>query len=38
MTVSKPALDIKPLSVPIESGVNFGAEVYNLDVENLLGL
>lgn len=36
MTVSKPALDIKPLSVPIESGVNFGAEVYNLDVENLL--
>lgn len=38
MTISKHALDIKPLSVPIESGVDFGAEVYNLDVENLSGL
>ena len=38
MTISKQALDINPLSLPIESGVDFGAEVYNLDVENLSGL
>lgn len=38
MTISKPSIDIKPLAVPLESGVNFGAEVYNIDVENLSGL
>ena len=38
MTISKLSFDIKPLSVPVESGVNFGAEVYNIDIENLSGL
>lgn len=38
MTVAKPTLDIKPLSVPVESGVDFGAEVYNIDIENLSGM
>lgn len=37
MTVTKSSLDIKPLLVPKESGVNFGAEVYDIDVENLSG-
>lgn len=37
MTVTKPAIDIRPISVPSQSSVNFGAEIYNVDIENISG-
>lgn len=37
MTVTKPAIDIRPISVPSQSSVNFGAEIYNVDIEDISG-
>ena len=37
MTVTRNPISVHPLSVPASSEVDFGAEINNVDVENMTG-